>query len=314
MQIAVSACLLGEPIRYDKSGQRDKFITDKLRNYMSFIPFCPEHLAFGTPRQTIRIVLEEQKKRVYTVFSHEEVTQKIHDAMNVELAKITTHEICGIILKSKSPSCGLGSTKYYTKEMGEGKKDGLFALRCKEYFQDFPIEEESRLLDSWLRENFVMQLFAYYDTMQLEKSITKVSELIAFHTSYKFLLQSKHEKNYRLLGNIVANHAQLAFTNVIRDYLALFRKTIAIKSKISKTVNVLEHMAGFLKDELSPIEKKELHNHIKEFQEETIPLIAVMNTIEFLAKQHNIHYLLEQKFLNPYPKSLALRSSIQEGK
>ncbi|MBP6497902.1 MAG: DUF523 domain-containing protein, partial [Campylobacteraceae bacterium] len=108
MQIAVSSCLLGEPIRYDKSGQRDKFITDKLSKYMTFIPFCPEHLAFGTPRQTIRIVLEDEQKRVYTVFSHEEVTQKIHDAIQIELAKITKHEICGIILKSKSPSCGLG--------------------------------------------------------------------------------------------------------------------------------------------------------------------------------------------------------------
>ncbi|MDD2382621.1 MAG: DUF523 and DUF1722 domain-containing protein [Sulfurospirillaceae bacterium] len=314
MQIAVSACLLGEPIRYDKSGQRDKFITDKLSKYMTFIPFCPENLAFGTPRQTIRILLEEGHKRVYTVFSHEDVTQKINNAMEEELSKIIRHEICGIILKSKSPSCGLGSTKYYTKEMGEGKKDGLFASTCKAYFKDFPIEEEARLIDPWLRENFVMQLFAYYDTMQLEKNITKVSELIAFHTSYKFLLQSKHEKNYRLLGNIVANHAQLAFTDVIHDYLALFRKTIAIKSKISKTVNVLEHMAGFLKHELSSIEKIELHTHIKAFQEETIPLIAVMNTIEFLAKEHHIHYLFEQKFLNPYPKSLALRSSIQEGK
>ena len=314
MIVAVSACLLGEPIRYDKTGQKDKFIVEKLGKYATFLPFCPEHLAFGTPRQTIRINDNDGIKNIITVFSKVDVTDAINHAMQSEKQKLINADICGIILKSKSPSCGLGSTKYYSNDMAQGKKDGLFALTCKQVFQDFPIEEEARLIDPWLRENFVMQLFAYHETMQLEKTITKVSELIAFHTSYKFLLQSKHEKNYRLLGNIVANHAQEPLGEVLHNYLALFRKTIAIKSKISQTVNVLEHMTGFFKHELSPIEKQELHMQIKEFQEETIPLIAVMNTIEFLAKRYTIHYLLEQKFLNPYPKALALRSSIQEGK
>lgn len=314
MQIAVSACLLGEPIRYDKSGQRDKFITDKLSKYMTFIPFCPEHLAFGTPRQTIRIVLEKGQKKVYTVFSHEEVTQKMNDAMQQELTKINSNEICGIILKSKSPSCGLGSTKYYTKEMSEGKKDGLFASTCKDFYEDFPIEEEARLLDPWLRENFVMQIFAYDEAMKMEKKVQKVSELVAFHTAYKFLLHSKSEKNYRALGNIVANKEHQSFQEVINSYFSLFRKTIAMKSKISQTVNVLEHMAGFFKHHLDKVEKEELHTQIKDFQNEIIPLISVMSTIEFLAKKYDTRYLLEQRFLNPYPKDLALRSSILEGK
>ncbi|MDD3343023.1 MAG: DUF523 and DUF1722 domain-containing protein [Sulfurospirillaceae bacterium] len=314
LKIAVSACLLGEPIRYDKTAQRDRFITDKLGKYASFVPFCPEHLAFGTPRETIRIVLEDERKKVITVFSKDDVTEAINEAVAHELHKIQNEPICGIILKSKSPSFGLGSTKYYHEQMSEGKKDGLFALTCKAHFVDFPIEEEARLIDPWLRENFIMQLFAYHESMNLEKSIHKVSELIAFHTAYKFLLQSKHEKNYRLLGNIVANHEQKPFSEVIQAYLALFRKTIALKSKISKTVNVLEHMVGFLKNHLDTEEKKTLHQFIKEFQEESVPLIAVMNTIEFLAKKYTVHYLLEQRFLNPYPKDLALRSSIQVGK
>ncbi len=314
MLVAISSCLLGNPIRYDATGQRDRFLTDKLGKYVTFLPFCPEHLALGTPRQTIRIVLEDGAKKVYTVFSKEEVTCKMQDAMQTELESLLSQPICGIILKSKSPSCGLGSTKYYTKEMGEGKKDGLFALTCKEHFHDFPIEEEARLNDPWLRENFVMHLFAYEDAMQFEKRVTKLSELIAFHTSYKFLLHSKSEKHYRELGRIVANHEKHSFNNVYKNYLMLFRKAIALKGKISKTVNVLEHMSGFFKHELSPIEKQELHGQITEFQAEIIPLIAVMSTIEFLAKKYDIHYLLEQKFLNPYPKDLGLRSSIQEGK
>ena len=314
MLVAISSCLLGNPIRYDKTGQRDRFLTDKLGKHLTYLPFCPEHLAFGTPRQTIRIVLENEQKSIYTVFSKENVTKPMNEAIETELHALHSHPICGIILKSKSPSCGLGSTKYYTKEMSEGKKDGLFALACKEHFTHFPIEEEARLQDPWLRENFVMHLFAYEDSMQFEKSVLKLSELVLFHTQYKFLLHSKSEKSYRELGNIVANHEKLPFKDVCASYLALFRKAIAQKGKISKTVNVLEHMAGFFKHELSSVEKKELHGQIKEFQDEIIPLISVMSTIEFLAKKYDIHYLLEQKFLNPYPKDLGLRSSIQEGK
>ncbi|KFL35372.1 MULTISPECIES: DUF523 and DUF1722 domain-containing protein [unclassified Sulfurospirillum] len=314
LKIAVSACLLGEPIRYDKTGQRDRFITDKLGKYASFIPFCPEHLAFGTPRETIRIVLEEGHKNVITVFSKNDVTQAMNDAVAHELHKIQNEEICGIILKSKSPSCGLGSTKYYMKEMSKGKKDGLFALTCKEHFVDFPIEDEARLIDPWLRENFVMQLFAYEDAILLHKNIQTMQELVAFHTAYKFLLQSKHETNYRLLGKIVANHDKKSLQEITEAYLALFKKTITCKGTIGKTVNVLQHMVGFFKKELSSSEKQELHLQIEEFRDEITPLIAVMSTIEFLAKKYNTTYLLGQKFLNPYPKDLSLRSMIQEGK
>jgi len=314
LKIAVSACLLGEQIRYDKTGQRDRFITDKLGKYASFIPFCPEHLAFGTPRETIRIVLENEQKKVINVFSKADVTKAMSRAMTHELAKIKKEELCGIILKSKSPSCGLGSTKYYFKEMSEGKKDGLFAALCKEHFVDFPIEEEARLLDPWLRENFVMQLFAYHDATRLQKHIKTMNELVAFHTAYKFLLQSKHEGNYRLLGKIVANHEKKSLSELTQEYITLFKKTIAHKSTIAKTVNVLQHMVGFFKKELTSVEKQALHMQIEEFRDEIVPLIAVMNTIEFLAKKYDIHYLLTQKFLNPYPKDLALRSTIQEGK
>lgn len=314
LKLAVSACLLGEQIRYDKTAQRDRFITDKLGKYASFVPFCPEHLAFGTPRETIRLMLENEQKKVITVFSKADVTEAMNAAVEHELRKIQSEPICGIILKSKSPSCGLGSTKYYSGAMSEGKKDGLFTLTCKAHFEDFPIEEEARLLDPWLRENFVMQVFAYHDATLLAQNIKNMQALVAFHTAYKFLLQSKHEANYRLLGKIVANHEQKSLKESTETYIALFKKTIAHKGSIGKTVNVLQHMVGFFKKELTSAEKQELHLQIEAFRDEIVPLIAVMNTIEFLAKKYEIHYLLGQKFLNPYPKDLALRSMIQEGK
>ena len=268
LKIAVSACLLGEQIRYDKTGQRDRFITDKLGKYASFVPFCPEHLAFGTPRETIRIVLEDECKKVITVFSKADVTEAMHEAIAQELHKIQSEPICGIIFKSKSPSCGLGSTKYCSGAMSEGKKDGLFAFTCKAHFVDFPIEEEARLNDPWLRENFVMQVFAYHDAMMLYQNIKTMQELVSFHTAYKFLLQSKHEANYRLLGKIVANHEQKSLKETTETYIALFKKTIAHKGSIGKTVNVLQHMVGFFKKELNNGEKQALHLQIEEFRDD----------------------------------------------
>jgi uncharacterized protein YbgA (DUF1722 family) len=138
--------------------------------------------------------------------------------------------------------------------------------------------------------------------------------IILFYYLFKFLMRSKHEGNYRLLGKIVANHEKKSLRELAQEYIALFKKTIAHKSTIAKTVNVLQHMVGFFKKELTSVEKQALHMQIEEFRDEIVPLIAVMNTIEFLAKKYDIHYLLGQKFLNPYPKDLALRSTIQEGK
>lgn len=314
IKIAVSACLLGESVRFDAGHKRDDFVVDELGKYAQYTSFCPENLAFGSPRPSIRMVRVEDGLRVFSNKTKEDLTEVLQEHSNVELQKIKAQNIRGIILKSKSPTCGLMSSKVYLDNgFAEGKDDGVFASLCKAEFGYFPIEEEGRLCDAWLRENFVMQLFAY-DDFENFKSEANMGKLVEFHKSYKFLLQSKNETIYRELGQIVGNHEQKSFDEILSEYENLFKKAISQKSSVGKTRNVLDHMSGFIKNFLDSSEKEMLHGLINDYVEKIIPLVVPLSTLRIYATKYKVNYLLEQKFLDPYPKELALRSDIKSTK
>ena len=315
MKIAVSSCLLGNKVRFDSGHKHDHFITDELSNFAEFIPFCPENLAFGNPRPSIRIVHKDNDLIIESNKDGSLLTDALHQASKADLKMISEHDLCGIIFKSKSPSCGLNSAKAYLPNgFAEGKTDGVFAKLCKEAFPLLPMEEEGRLNDPWLRENFIMQIFAYKDFEALRSQSPGMKTIVDFHQSYKFMLQSKNDVAYRKLGRIVANHEKKSSTTLLKEYEVLFKETIAKKSSIGKTRNVLEHMAGFVKNEISNVEKEALHEQIRDYSNKTIPLISPLNMLCMFAQKYKASYLIGQKFLQPYPKELALRSDIKSGK
>lgn len=315
MKIAVSACLLGENVRYDGGHKHERFITDELGRYASFVPFCPEAIAFGTPRPSVKLISREDDISVVTNKDGTDLTQKLLDKSYEEAHRIADENLGGIIFKSRSPSCGLGSTVAYLENgFADSKTDGVFASLCREKFPLLPMEEEGRLQDAWLRENFVMQLFAYDSIQKLKDSKLTMKELVDFHTRNKFLLQAKDEKLYRVLGNIVGNHENLPFDELFANYEHNFKVAIAQKSSIKRNRNVLEHMAGFFKNELSRDEKEALHEQIDDYAKKIIPIITPLSTIKLYAKKYNTTYLLAQIFLEPYPKELALRSSLLSSK
>lgn len=315
MKIAVSGCLLGQKIRFDGGHKHEHFITDELGQFAEFVPFCPEHLAFGTPRPSIRLLRYEDEIQVQSNRNQIDLTNQLIAASKEELTNLSDVPLCGIIFKSKSPSCGMKSAKIYLENgFCEGKEDGIFTSMCRERFPLLPMEEEGRLQDSWLRENFVMQLFAYDRYEQFKISNPSVGDLVQFHTVHKFMLQAKNEKLYRELGNIASNRDDLSFDTRLAMYELGFKTAIGTKSSIKKTRNVLEHLAGFFKNDLAKSEKKVLHTQIDDFTDKIIPLIVPISTIALYAQKYNNQYLLKQTFLNPYPKSLALRSHIDAGK
>ncbi len=315
MKIAVSACLLGEKVRFDAGHKHDHFITDELGKFASFVTFCPEHLAFGTPRPTVRLVNVEGNTRVHSNKTGDDLTNTLIHTSRDELSKLENEPVCGIIFKSKSPSCGMNSAKMYlTNGMSDGKEDGVFMAMCRERYPLLPMEEEGRLQDAWLRENFVMQLFAFDKFEQFKVSQPNLGDLVRFHTVHKFLLQSKDEKLYRELGNIVGNRESLSFEVLLAMYELGFKTAISRKSSIKKTQNVLDHLAGFFKKELTKSEKETLREQIDDFANKLTPLIVPLSTIHLYAKKYDTRYLLDQTFLNPYPKTLALRSHIDGGK
>lgn len=315
MKLAVSACLLGEKVRFDAGHKHYRFLTEQLAEYADFVPFCPEHLAFGTPRPSIRLVHDADREYVLSNKTAEEVTTPLKTASESELERIQTEPLCGIIFKAKSPSCGFGSAKLHLPNgHSDGKGDGVFVQMCKAAFPLLPMEEEARLQDAWLRENFIMQVFAYDAFERLKANLSGMKDLVRFHTVNKFLIQAKDEQLYRQMGQVVGNAEQKPLHTVMDAYELLFKTAIAKKSSIKRNRNVLEHMAGFFKKVLTPGEKVMLHEQIDDYAAKLLTLMTPISTIKFLANKYEVHYLLDQTFLDPYPKSMALRARIESGR
>jgi uncharacterized protein YbbK (DUF523 family)/uncharacterized protein YbgA (DUF1722 family) len=315
MKIAVSACLLGENVRYDGGHKHERFVTDELGRYASFVPFCPEAIAFGTPRPSVKLVSRDDNIAVISSREGEDLTQKLLEKSYEEVHRIADENLGGIIFKSRSPSCGLGSTAVYLDNgSAASKTDGVFASVCREKFPLLPMEEEGRLQDARLRENFIMQLFAYNSIEKLKESNPSMKRLVEFHKKNKFLLQAKDEKLYRVLGNIAGNHENLSFEELFANYEYNYKVAIAQKSSIKRNRNVLEHMAGFFKNELSPLEKEMLHEQIREYAKKIVLVVVPLGTIKLYAQKYNISYLLDQTFLEPYPIEFALYSNLLNSK
>lgn len=315
MKLGVSACLIGTQCRYDGVGASDKFIVDVLAKYFETSAYCPETIIWGSPREAIRQTLSEtgELKIVTSTKTPKDVTQELQN-VSVECAnKIQNDDLCGFILKSSSPTCGLERVKVYKPFNAPSIKNGVgvFAQQIKEKYPYLPVEEEGRLIDPWLRENFLMQIFAYQDLHNFIKSNPSFNDLVIFHTSYKYLIYSKAQKSYTTLGRIVANKEKKQLDEILLEYKEEFLKAISLKGNVNKTYNVLLHMFGYFKKLITKEEKEDILQALQEFKDKIIPLIAVMKIINLYVKRFDVQYLKVQKFLNPYPKELSLRSDIK---
>lgn len=312
MKLGISTCLLGSSCRYDGGHSKDKFIVNELAKYFEFVPFCPEGEIYPTPREAIRQVKVNGEVKIKTSNTNIDVTSEIEDISKKIVNKIFDDEICGYILKSKSPTCGMERVKIYPdKKNGQSENVGVgvFAKELKNKYPLLPLEEEGRLGDPWLRENFLMQIFAYKSLFEFLKSNPSIGQLVEFHSSYKYLIYSKSHSAYKTLGNIVANHDKKNIQIVLKNYKRGFLEAISIKGSITNTYNVLLHIFGYLKKLISKDEKKDILETIEEFKDEIIPLIAVIKILNLYINKFDIKYLKTQKFLNPYPKELSLRST-----
>ncbi|MEN8718005.1 MAG: DUF523 and DUF1722 domain-containing protein [Sulfurovum sp.] len=314
INIGTSSCLLGNTVRYDGANNKDKFIVNKLMNYFNFVPFCPEHQIWGTPRDTIRLVSDENENiKVVTSRAKVDMTEPLENVCDDISDEIETYGLSGFILKSGSPTCGLARVKVYkeVKAPSENKGVGIFAKKLQEKYPYLPIEEEGRLNDAWLRENFLMQVYAYADLHEMIATNPSYKDLVQFHTKYKYLIMAKSELSYKILGNLVANHDNKSIEDILIQYRQEFLIAINKKGSVAKTYNVLQHIFGYFKKLISNEEKEVILETLNEYKEKIIPLIAVVKIINIYVKRFDVEYLKTQKFLNPYPSEFALRSDIK---
>ena len=312
IRLGISTCLLGEPVRYDGGHKRDRFITDTLGQYVEFVPVCPEtECGLGVPRESMRLQGDPASPRLVTSRTGVDHTDRMVAWAETRLKELEQEDLCGFIFKSDSPSSGMERVRVYSdKGMPERKGVGIFARMFMEHFPLLPVEEEGRLHDPKLRENFIESIFTLKRWRDLLKDHPTRGKLVAFHTEHKLLILSHSPKHSQLMGKLVAGAKQIPPGKLYREYEALFVAALMVKTTVKKNTNVLQHMMGYFKKELSPDEKQELIEVIDGYHEGLAPLIVPITLLRHYVRKYDQPYLKEQVYLNPHPVELKLRNHV----
>ncbi|MBD3380767.1 MAG: DUF1722 domain-containing protein [candidate division Zixibacteria bacterium] len=313
IRVGISACLLGQPVRFDSGHKKDRYLTDILGGYFKFIPVCPEiEVGMGVPRESVRLVGEIDDPRMVGNKTGEDWTDRIKKYSQERVRQLRLDKLSGYILKKDSPSCGMERVKVYHEGGGGAEKKGvgMYAHPLMEEFPLMPVEEEGRLNDSRLRENFIVRIFAYNRLINLFESGFKRKDVIDFHTRHKYLLLAHSQKHYRLLGRMVAAIAKYKPVEFKDEYSRMFMETLTYKTTVKKNMNVLQHILGYLKKELSSNEKADILKVLDDYHRELIPLVVPITLLRHYIDVLDVDYIKDQIYLNPHPKELMLRNHV----
>ena len=312
IRIGVSTCLLGESVRYDGGHARDRYVTDTLGLYMEFVPVCPEMEAgFGVPREPIRLEGDPASPRLISVNTKKDLTDTMTAWAQRRVRELEKEEICGFIFKSNSPSSGMERVKVYTENGMPVKKGvGLFARAFMEHFPLIPVEEEGRLHDPHLRENFIERIFTLNRWRQMLKGKKSAGALVGFHTRHKLLILSHSTKHYREMGKLVAETKGKKISEIYARYEILLMEALGLKATVKKHTNILQHMMGYFKKQLTADEKQELLEVINDFYSGLVPLIVPLTLFKHYVRKYGQPYLKDQFYLTPHPMELKLRNRV----
>lgn len=310
--IGISSCLLGEKVRFDAGHKQDRYITDVLGPFVTFVPVCPEvEVGMGAPRESVKLIGKLNEPRMVGNTSGEDWTDRMVKYASRRVKQDDTRNLTGYILKRKSPSCGMERVRVQTaSKTSEYKGVGLFASALLEEYPYLPIEEEGRLNDPALRENFIERIFALSRLQELFASPFSRRRMIEFHTNHKFMLLSHSTVNYRRLGQLVGQIKEVPAGRFKKEYRDLFMRTLKFNATVKKNTNVLQHIVGFLKDHLLDSEKKDINEAISNYHDSLIPLIVPITLLRHFVFKYQIEYIQNQYYLNPHPKELMLRNHV----
>ena len=310
IRIGVSTCLLGEAIRYDGGHAYDRYVTETLGQYMEFVPVCPEMEAgFGVPREPVRLVGDPAAPRLIMVKTKKDLTDTMMNWAQRRVRELEKEDFCGFIFKSKSPSSGMERVKVYTeKGMPVKKGIGLFARAFMEHFPLIPVEEEGRLHDPHLRENFIERIFTLNRWRKMLKEKRSTGTLVKFHARHKLLILSHSTKHYREIGKLVAETKGKKISEIYTRYEILLMEALVLKATVKKHSNVLHHMMGYFKKQLTSDEKQELIEVINDFYNGLLPLIVPVTLFKHYVRKYGQPYLKDQVYLLPHPMELKLRN------
>ena len=313
IRIGVSSCLIGEKVRWNGDNKQDRYVRDILSRYFEYIPVCPEvEVGMGVPRETVALYGDPEKPSMISKKTQTDWTKPMEKYIKSRINTLSADDLCGYIFKSKSPSCGMGRVPLYS-EFGSHKVKhgpGMFANAFINSFPLVPTEEEGRLNDPRIRENFIVRVFSFKRFNLLLNEKFSLGQWVKFHTQHKFLLLAHSKKHYDDLGKLVAHSKTIKPSELKKKYGELFMEALTSKSTPKKNTDVLLHMMGFLKKLLTKIEKEDILSTIEDYRSEILPLIVPVTLIRHQVKKHNIEYLRDQVYLNPHPKELMLLNHV----
>lgn len=313
LRLGVSSCLLGEPVRWNGGHKRDRFLVGTLGRYVQWVPVCPEvEMGLSTPRETLRLIGDPASPRLWMTKTEEDYTEEMRAWSRARLDELARLELHGYVLKKDSPSCGLFRVKVYGKAQvptREGR--GIFAEELVRALPLLPIEEEGRLHDMGLRENFIQRVFVYYRWVQLLKEGPSPGGLVRFHSAHKLTMMAHSPNIHQQLGRLTANAGRRDWRALTDEYGALLMQGLAERTSRGKHANVLQHLMGFVKDDLTGSDKEELLGLIRDYQAELIPLIVPLTLLRHHLRRPQVpDWVHQQVYLNPYPKELALLNHV----
>jgi len=312
IRLGVSSCLLGNEVRFDGGHKRDRFVTDLLGRFVEWVSVCPEvEAGMDTPRPALRLVGDEDAVRMVEIKSGRDHTEAMERHSARRVRALRGLDLCGYVLKKDSPSCGMTRVKIYgDKSMPTRKGRGLFASALIEAYPNLPVEDEGRLNDPKLRENFIERVFAYQRLTDLFRGRWKRGQVVAFHTAHKLQLMAHSTVAYRELGRQVATLKETPRAVFREQYESGFTNALARVASRGRNANVLQHAAGHLKESLDSASRTELAQLIHDYREGLVPLVVPITLIGHHVRRHEIDYLNGQVFLDPHPRELMLRNHV----
>jgi len=313
VRIGVSTCLLGEKVRFDGGHKRDAFLVDVFGRYVEWVPVCPEvEMGLGTPREPIRLIQQEKDIRFLISKSGVNHTEAMRNYAARRVEELGQENLSGYVLKSNSPSCGMERVRVYQPSGSANRTGtGLFAGVLMKSFPNLPVEEEGRLRDARLRENFISRVFAYQRWQRATRNGVNRAALTRFHERHKFLLMAHNQTGTRRLGRLLGTPKQFSgncalATEYMQEFSNVMRRTPTIRNH----TNVLQHMAGYFSKDLTTDDRRELADTILRYRQELLPLIVPITLIRNYVRKHNVAYLQSQVYLDPHPYELMLLNQL----
>jgi uncharacterized protein YbgA (DUF1722 family)/uncharacterized protein YbbK (DUF523 family) len=309
-RLGISTCLLGEKVRYDGAGKRDRFLTDTFGRFVEWVPVCPEvECGLPIPREAMHLEGDPEDPRLVTRKTHVDHTGRMKTWARKRVNELEKEDLSGYIFKSDSPSSGMERVRVYD-EKGVPRKIGvgLWARAFMDHFPLLPVEEEGRLHDPRLRETFIEMVFClrrYRDSMQPRRSR---GALVSFHAGHKLQLMAHSPAVLRQMGRLVARAKELSGDDLYAEYEKLLIKAMKLAASPGKNANVLQHALGYFKRDLTHNEKKEALDVIDDYRAEHVPLIVPVTLIRHYVRKYQVAYLSAQSYFNPHPVELKLRN------